>query len=73
MARSVSVATAVSVSIDPATPTASSPSARKADSADITRSASRPLMTTDAPSRARRSAQDRPMLGSAVEPVTMAT
>jgi hypothetical protein len=30
-------------------------------------------MTTDAPSLARRSAQERPMLGSAVEPVTMAT
>ena len=37
------------------------------------RSSSRPLMTTDAPSLARRRAHERPMLGSAVEPVTMAT
>ena len=35
--------------------------------------ASRPLITTEAPPRASRRAQDLPMLGSAVEPVTTAT
>ena len=34
---------------------------------------SRPLMTTDAPSWPRRRADDRPMLGSADDPVTTAT
>ena len=73
MARSVSTATASSLSMDPTTPTASRPSARSSASVAATRSGSRPLTTTDAPSRARRNALDRPMLGSAVEPVTMAT
>ena len=72
-ARSVRSETAGSVSIDPVTATTSRPSERKADSADATRPSSRPLMTTEAPSRARRRAHDRPMLGSAVDPVTMAT
>ena len=45
----------------------------EAASVEATRSSSRPLMTTDAPSLARRKAQDRPMLGAAVDPVTMAT
>ena len=73
MARSVSSVTAGSVSMDPTTPTTSRPWERKAVSADATRSLSRPLITTDAPSRARRRAHDLPMLGSAVDPVTMAT
>ena len=72
-ARSVRTATASSSSMDPTTPTAANPSARNVASVEATRSSSRPLMTTDAPSRARRKAQDRPMLGSAVEPVTTAT
>ena len=65
IARSVSTATAASVSIDPTTPTTRSPSARMAASAEATRPASRPLITTEAPPRASRRAHDRPMLGSA--------
>ena len=72
-ARPTSASAADSVSIGPTTPITSYPSAPMARTAESSRSWSRPLMTTDAPSRASRMAHDRPMLGSAVDPVTMAT
>src|SRR3954447_8656528 len=62
-----------SSSSDPATPTTRRPSARSSFCASSTASGERPLMTTDAPSRARRVAVERPMLGLWVDPVTTAT
>src|SRR4051794_34259446 len=62
-----------SSSIEPATPTTFRPSACISFCASSTASGERPLMTTDAPSRARRVAVERPMLGLWVDPVTTAT
>ena len=62
-----------SSSIDPATATTLIPRAKRARSVAANVAGSRPLITTEAPSRPKRTAQERPMLGSAEEPGTTAT
>ena len=63
----------VSSSMEPRTAATSIPSARRPCSAADSATGSRPLITTEAPSRPRRRAHERPMLGCAVDPGTTAT